>query len=301
VTTMHTVGADGESAWPAPAKLNLFLHVTGRRADGYHELQTLFQLVDLADELRIRVRDDGRIVRTAGPAEVPPDADLVVRAARLLRERAGRPQLGAELAVTKRIPLGGGLGGGSSDAATTLVALDRLWGLGVAPDELASLGLQLGADVPVFVRGATALAEGIGERLTPVDVAPAWFAIVHPGIGVATATVFQAPELTRNSVPIKIRGSFSPGWPGQELPGRNDLEPVVAARHAPVRAALDWLGRRGRARLTGSGACVFAAYADERAARAALDGLPAEWSGFVAAGLTRSPLLQRTRGEPAAG
>lgn len=284
-----------ESAWPAPAKLNLFLHVTGRRADGYHELQTLFQLVDLSDELRIRVRDDGRIVRTAGPPDVPPETDLIVRAAQLLRERAGRPGLGADLAVTKRIPLGGGLGGGSSDAATTLVALDRLWGLGLGVDALADLGLQLGADVPVFVRGATALAEGVGERLAPVDVAPAWFAIVHPGIGVATGPVFQAPELTRNSVPIKIHGSFSPGWPAHELPGRNDLEPVVVARHAPVRAALGWLGRRGRARLTGSGACVFAAYADERAARAALAGLPAEWRGFVAAGLARSPLLERLR------
>jgi 4-diphosphocytidyl-2-C-methyl-D-erythritol kinase len=300
VNTTRPDDTDGWSAWPAPAKLNLFLHVTGRRADGYHELQTLFQIVDLADEVRVRVRDDGRIVRTAGPAEVPSDADLVVRAARLLRESVGRPELGAELAVIKRIPLGGGLGGGSSDAAATLLALDRLWRLGLTLDRLASIGLQLGADVPVFVRGATALAEGIGERLTPVEVAPAWFAIVHPGIGVATAAVFQAPELTRNSVPIKIHGSFSPGWPAHELPGRNDLEPVVAARHAPVRAALDWLGTRGRARLTGSGACVFAAYADERAARAALDGLPAEWSGFVAAGLTRSPLLERARGGPAA-
>jgi 4-diphosphocytidyl-2-C-methyl-D-erythritol kinase len=296
-STTTATGRDASSPapWPAPAKLNLFLHVTGRRADGYHELQTLFQLVDLADELRIGLRTDGRIVRTDGPAEVPPEDDLVVRAARLLRERAGRPELGAELAVTKRIPLGGGLGGGSSDAATTLVALDRLWGLGLGVAALAELGLRLGADVPVFVHGATALAEGVGERLTPVEVAPAWFAIVHPGLAVATGPVFQAPELTRNSVPVKLSGSFSPGWPAYELPGRNDLEPVVAARHAPVRAALDWLGQRGRARLTGSGACVFAAFADEPAARAALEGLPAGWRGFVAAGLARSPLLERSR------
>jgi 4-diphosphocytidyl-2-C-methyl-D-erythritol kinase len=283
--------AAGWTTWPAPAKLNLFLHVTGRRADGYHELQTLFQLVDLADEIRIRGRDDGAIVRTAGPADVPAEDDLVVRAARRLRERAGDPTLGAEVAVTKRIPLGGGLGGGSSDAATVLVALDRLWGLGLGRDALAALGLELGADVPVFVRGSTALATGVGERLQPVEVARAWFAIVHPGVAVATGPVFQAPELTRNSETITITGSFSPGWPERDLPGRNDLEPVVRSRHAPVRAALEWLGRRGRARLTGSGACVFAAYADERAARAALAGLPDDWRGFVAAGLQRSPLV----------
>lgn len=280
------------AAWPAPAKLNLFLHVTGRRADGYHELQTLFQLVDLADEVRVRVRPDGAIVRTEGPPGVPPDADLVVRAARLLRDRAGGPELGADLAVVKRIPLGGGLGGGSSDAATTLIALNRLWGLDVSTERLAALGLELGADVPVFVHGATALAEGVGERLRPVAVAPAWFAIVHPGLAVATGLVFQAPELTRNSVPIKIYGSFQPGWPEHELPGRNDLEPVVAARHAPVRAALEWLALRGRARMTGSGACVFAAYSSEQRAREALAGLPAEWRGFVAAGLQRSPLAR---------
>jgi 4-diphosphocytidyl-2-C-methyl-D-erythritol kinase len=283
--------AAGYGRWPAPAKLNLFLLVTGRRPDGYHELQTVFQLVDLADEVRIRLRSDGQIVRTEGPADVPPDQDLVVRAARLLRDRAGRADLGVDLAVTKRIPMGGGLGGGSSDAATVLVALDALWGLRLGVDRLAALGLELGADVPVFVRGRTAAGGGVGERLEPIDVAPAWFAIVHPGVGVATGPVFQAPELTRNSEPITIRGSFSPGWPGRDLPGRNDLEPVVASRHAPVRAALDWLGRRGRVRLTGSGACVFAAYADERAAHAALDGLPSEWRGFVARGLQRSPLL----------
>jgi 4-diphosphocytidyl-2-C-methyl-D-erythritol kinase len=287
--------ADGYTRWPAPAKLNLFLHVTGRRADGYHELQTLFQLIDLADEVRIRVRDDGRIERTAGAAGVPPDADLVVRAARRLQAESGT-RLGADLAVAKRIPMGAGLGGGSSDAATTLVALDRLWGLGLGPDRLAALGLELGADVPVFVRGRTALAGGVGERLEPAEVAPAWFAIVHPGLAVATGPVFQTPELTRNSAPITIRGSFSPGWPERELPGRNDLEPVVASRHAPVRAALEWLGRRGRARLTGSGACVFAAYADEAAARAALTGLPAEWQGFVAAGLVESPLQRSALG-----
>jgi 4-diphosphocytidyl-2-C-methyl-D-erythritol kinase len=289
--SVPAVDADGYGRWPAPAKLNLFLHVTGRRPDGYHELQTLFQLVEFCDEVRIRVRPDGRIERTAGADGVSAEDDLVVRAARRLQAEAGT-RLGADLAVTKRIPMGGGLGGGSSDAATTLVALDRLWGLDLGVDRLAALGLELGADVPVFVRGRTALAGGVGERLEPAEVAPAWFAIVHPGIAVATGPVFQAPELTRNSAKITMRGSFTPGWPERELPGRNDLEPVVASRHAPVRAALEWLGRRGRSRLTGSGACVFAAFADEHAARAALVGLPAEWQGFVAAGLRESPLLR---------
>lgn len=291
--------AEGYGRWPAPAKLNLFLLVTGRRPDGYHELQTVFQLVDLSDEVRIRVRADGQILRTEGAADVPPEQDLVVRAARLLRERAGRPDLGVDLAVTKRIPMGAGLGGGSSDAATVLVALNSLWGLHLSVDALAGLALELGADVPVFVRGQTAAGGGVGERLEPLEVAPAWFAIVHPGVGVATGPVFQAPELTRNSEPITIRGSFSPGWPARDLPGRNDLEPVVASRHAPVRAALDWLGGRrqvaGRARLTGSGACVFAAFVDERSAREALDGLPPEWRGFVARGLQRSPLIALPR------
>lgn len=286
-------------AWPAPAKLNLFLHVTGRRPDGYHELQTVFQLVDLCDWLAIRPRADGEILRPTGPDGVAPEEDLVVRAARRLREHVGRRELGAEIRVTKHIPMGGGLGGGSSDAATVLVALNRLWGLGLSVDELAAIGVRLGADVPVFVRGSSAEARGVGDLLEPLEIAPAWYAVIHPGVAVATGPVFQAPELTRNSPIVTIRGSFSPGWPGRPLPGRNDLEPVVAARHAPVRAALEWLGRRCESRLTGSGACVFGAFDGERAARAALAGLPGEWTGRVVAGLARSPLherLERERG-----
>jgi 4-diphosphocytidyl-2-C-methyl-D-erythritol kinase len=287
--------------WPAPAKLNLFLHVTGRRADGYHELETLFQLIDLGDELRIQVRRDGVIERTGGAAGVPAEQDLVVRAARLLRARAGAAELGAEIDVVKRIPVGGGLGGGSSDAATVLVALNELWGLRWEPARLAAVGLDLGADVPVFVRGENALGRGVGELLEPVSLPPRAFAVVFPGAAVSTAEAFQAPELTRNSPAITIPGSPLPSGDGAQLPGRNDLEPVVAARHPAVRAALDWLGARGAARMTGSGASVFAVCADRRAAQAALDGLPAGWTGFVAEGLSRSPLAARLAAERRAG
>jgi 4-diphosphocytidyl-2-C-methyl-D-erythritol kinase len=287
--------------WPAPAKLNLFLHVTGRRADGYHELETLFQLIDLADELSIAVRGDGRIERPEGPPGVVPADDLVVRAARMLRERAGRPDLGATLAVRKRIPQGAGLGGGSSDAATTLVALNALWGLGLSTGELGALALDLGADVPVFVHGCNAIGRGVGERLEPVALPPRAYAVVFPGLPITTREAFQAPELTRNSTPITISGFSLPGVAGAALPGRNDLEPVVAARHPAVRRALEWLGARGPARMTGSGACVFAPFGDRAAAEAALAGLPAGWTGFAAVGLPASPLLARLAQEPHAG
>ncbi len=273
------------AAWPAPAKLNLFLHVVGRRPDGYHELQTVFQLLDLADELEFTVRDDGQVRRVAGPPEVPAADDLAVRAARLLRERTGMRQ-GVDIVLRKRIPLQGGLGGGSSDAATTLVALNDLWGAGLDEDRLAALGAELGADVPVFVRGRSAWAEGIGDRLTPVILPPGWFAIVRPAVAVATAGVFQAPELTRNTPRITIRSYLCSG-------GRNDCEPVVVSRHPEVGRALDWLGRRGVARLTGTGSCVFATFGGRDEAAAALAGLPPEWSGYVARGLDVSPLAAR--------
>ena len=280
-------------SWPAPAKLNLFLHVTGRRADGYHELETLFQIIDWADELSVAVRADGVIERSGGPAGVTPEQDLVVRAARLLRERAGHPGLGATLALVKRIPLGAGLGGGSSDAATALVALNQLWGLGLGVESLAALAVELGADVPLFVRGQNALARGVGESLEPVELPRRAYAVVFPGTPVATAEAFQAPELTRNSPAITIPGLPLPSVDGAALPGRNDLEPVVAARYPAVRAALDWLGKRAAARMTGSGACVFAVCADRAAAQAALTGLPQGWTGFAAVGLPCSPLVAR--------
>ena len=275
--------------WPAPAKLNLFLHVTGRRADGYHQLQTVFQLVDLADELTIEPRGDGGIRRLAGPAEVPEGEDLCLRAARRLRAEAGTA-LGADIRLEKRIPVQGGLGGGSSDAATTLVALNEIWGLRMPVETLAEIGLELGADVPVFVHGRSAWAEGVGERLTPLKLPERHFAIVFPGVGIPTAEVFQAPELTRKTPKTTIRGFLQAG-------GRNDCEPVVAGRSPEVRRALSWLGERGEARMTGTGSCVFASFGDRKSAQAALDGLPAEWRGFVAKGLDRSPLQERLAAE----
>lgn len=274
--------------WPAPAKLNLFLHVTGRRADGFHSLQTVFQLLELCDELWIEPTSGGGISRPGGPDWIAPEQDLAVRAARLLQAESGTG-LGAEIRISKRIPAGGGLGGGSSDAATVLVALNRLWGLDWPARRLAELGLKLGADVPVFVHGRSAWAEGIGEILTPVATPPAWYLVVCPGCAVSTAAVFADPELTRDSPETTISGFLSAG-------GRNDCEPVVRRRYPSVAAALDWLGRQREARsarLTGTGGCVFSAFDSEAAARALLAGLPKGCTGFVARGLTHSPLLAR--------
>jgi len=273
--------------WPAPAKLNLFLHVTGRRADGYHELQTLFQLIDLCDTLTIAVRSDGRIERPAGPTNVAPEADLTFRAALALQQATGTG-LGAQLRLHKRIPQGAGLGGGSSDAATTLLALNELWDCRLSLDDLGRLALPLGADVPVFIKGFSAWAEGVGERLTAVELAPAWYVIIYPGVGVSTREVFQSPELTRNSPLITIRAFFESG-------GQNDCEPVVRARSPEVAAALDWLAREGSARLTGTGSCVFtsrgsAADAERLAAR-----VPDRWMSFVARGLNTSPVHEQLR------
>jgi 4-diphosphocytidyl-2-C-methyl-D-erythritol kinase len=279
--------------WPAPAKLNLFLHVTGRRPDGYHEIQTAFQLVDLADALHFVPRADGEIRRLSGPAGVPASDDLSVRAARRLMEAAGRAP-GIDIRLDKHIPVQGGLGGGSSDAATTLVALNEIWGLRLPVDELAGIGLTLGADVPLFVHGRSAWGEGVGERLTPLELPERHYAIVFPGVGIPTAEVFQAPELTRKTPETTIRGFLKAG-------GRNDCEPVVTGRSSEVRRALDWLGKRGSARLTGTGSSVFAAFADRPSAQAALDGLPAGWRGFVARGLDRSPLQERLAAERSRG
>jgi 4-diphosphocytidyl-2-C-methyl-D-erythritol kinase len=281
--------------WPAPAKLNLFLSVTGRLPDGYHSLQTVFQLVDLCDELDYCVTANGRIERGADPAEVAADTDLCVQAARRLREVAARPDLGVRIRLHKRIALGGGLGGGSSDAATTLVALDRLWQLHLGSERLAAIARELGADVPLFVAGHSAWAEGAGERLTAISLPSAWYAIIYPGVGVATRDVFQAPELTRNSPAVTLRDFLA--WSSTGTVPRNDLTAVVAARHPGVRRALAWLGERAAARLTGSGACVFAAFDSEAAAAAALADLPAAWQGIVARGLDRSPLLDRRAAE----
>ncbi len=280
-------------AWPAPAKLNLFLHVTGRRPDGYHLIQTVFQLVDLADRLHFTPRDDGQVRRVHGPEDVAPEEDLSVRAARRLQAACDLGR-GVDIRVEKRIPVQGGLGGGSSDAATTLVALNEIWGLRLAPSLLAELGLELGADVPFFVHGETAWGEGVGERLTPLTLPERHYAIVFPGVGIRTADVFQAPELTRKTPETTIRGFLKAG-------GRNDCEPVVTGRSPEVRRALAWLAARGEARMTGTGSCVFAAFADRASAEAALAGLPTQWRGFVARGLDRSPLQERLAAERSRG
>jgi 4-diphosphocytidyl-2-C-methyl-D-erythritol kinase len=278
--------AGSETQWPAPAKLNLFLHVTGRRPDGYHELQTLFQLIDLSDTVSLRVTDDGRIERPAGPAGVDPDSDLTVRAAKALKAATGC-RAGASIRIAKRIPMGGGLGGGSSDAATVLLALNHLWGCGLPVDELARLGLPLGADVPVFVRGSSAWAEGVGEQLVPVELPERWYVVIHPGVAVPTRDVFQSPELTRNTPVITIRAFFGPeGSSGS----RNDCEPVVRARYPEVADALSWLGNFAPARLTGTGSCIFAAFGSAMDAERVASRAPDRWRAFVARGLNVSPV-----------
>jgi 4-diphosphocytidyl-2-C-methyl-D-erythritol kinase len=278
--------AGGETQWPAPAKLNLFLHVTGRRPDGYHELQTLFQLIDLSDTVSLSVTDDGRIERPAGPAGVDPDSDLTVRAARALQAATGC-RAGASIRIAKRIPMGGGLGGGSSDAATVLLALNHLWGCGLPVDELARLGLPLGADVPVFVRGSSAWAEGVGEQLVPVELPERWYVVIHPGVAVPTRDVFQSPELTRNTPVITIRAFFGPeGSSGS----RNDCEPVVRARYPEVADALSWLGNFAPPRLTGTGSCIFAAFGSAIDAERVAARAPDRWRAFVARGLNVSPV-----------
>ncbi len=276
-----------ETHWPAPAKLNLFLHVTGRRADGYHELQTLFQLIDLCDTVAITVREDGQIERPVGPPEVPCEADLTVRAARALQSATGT-RLGASLKVRKRIPQGGGLGGGSSDAATTLLALNEMWSCGLSLSELASLAMPLGADVPVFVQGSSAWAEGVGERLTPVTLPAKWYVVIYPGVSMSTREVFQSAELTRNSPLITIRAFFESG-------GRNDCEPVVRARAPQVAEALEWLARFAPARLTGTGSCVFSACGNAGDAERLAARVPDRWMSFVAQGLNASPVHERLK------
>jgi 4-diphosphocytidyl-2-C-methyl-D-erythritol kinase len=277
-----------KSVWPAPAKLNLFLHIVGRRPDGYHELQTCFQFVDLCDEITIDVRADGQIRRALAIPGLPESADLCIRAARALKEASGSP-LGADISLLKRIPIGGGLGGGSSNAATCLVALNRLWGIHWPTPKLAALSLKLGADVPVFVQGRVSWAEGVGERLTPLHppLAPAEciYLILKPNVFVSTAEVFQDPELTRNSAPITIHGFLASG-------GRNDCLGVVRRRYPEVAHALDWLSLFGSARLTGTGACVFLACETIDLGQEIMRKMPPEFEGFLARGLNDSPLLE---------
>lgn len=276
---------DGWSAWPAPAKLNLFLRITGRRADGYHSLQTVFRLLDWGDTIRLRTRADGCIRRIGISVPGVEEADdLIVRAAKLLQNEAGCRQ-GADISVEKRIPAGGGFGGGSSNAATVLRALDRLWGLDLGEERLAALGLALGADVPVFVRGRTAWAEGVGEALQPLDLPQAWYVLADPGVHVPTAALFQAPELTRNAAPATISDFVSGASLG------NAFEPVLRCREPAIEAMFATLSRIGAPRLTGSGSGCFVEFATRESAEAALAMLPAGVDAWLAAGVARSPLL----------
>ena len=279
------LSADAWTVWPAPAKLNLFLHVTGQRQDGYHELQTVFRLLDWGDEVRLRVRRDGQIRRQSGAEGIPEAQDLAVRAAHLLRAHVN-VSAGADIAVHKRIPVGGGLGGGSSDAASVLVALNALWASGLDVDDLAALGQQLGADVPVFVRGHSAWAEGIGERLVPLQLPRRHYVVLDPRARVSTAELFQAPELTRNA-PAATISSFVSG----ETTG-NAFTSLVRARHPAVAAALDWLGKFGQARLTGSGGCVFLETKSYDQALAVGRRCPLVFTAHVVSGVTISPLQE---------
>ena len=267
---------------PAPAKLNLFLHVVGRRADGYHLLQTLFRFIDLNDTLHFTLRQDGAVYRTRDLEGVPQEHDLCVCAARLLQRECGCT-LGVDIALEKRIPMGGGLGGGSSDAATTLLALNRLWNLGLSRERLMQLGLTLGADVPVFVFGENAFAEGIGEKLQTYPMSQAWYIVLFPPVHVATAEIFTRPELTRDTISLTIRA-----LPIAQL--QNDLQPVVCNLYPEVARYLDFLGQFAQARMTGSGACVFAEFTGEEQAQAVLKQLPANMRGIVARGLMQHPL-----------
>ncbi|ERK17934.1 4-diphosphocytidyl-2-C-methyl-D-erythritol kinase [Pantoea sp. AS-PWVM4] len=279
------------TSWPAPAKLNLFLYITGRRPDGYHNLQTLFQFLDYGDTLTITPDDSGNIRLLTPLAGVPDEHNLIVRAARALMHAAEArgtlpPQAGAAIALEKRLPMGGGLGGGSSDAATVLVALNHLWQTRLSVDELATLGVRLGADVPVFVRGHAAFAEGVGEQLQPAEPDEKWYLVAHPGVSIATPVIFGDPELTRDS-PIRSLDELL------QRPFHNDCESVARKRFREVDELVSWLLEYAPSRLTGTGACVFAEFNTESEARQVLELAP-EWiRGFVARGLNVSP-LQRT-------
>ncbi|PKE27938.1 4-(cytidine 5'-diphospho)-2-C-methyl-D-erythritol kinase [Rahnella sp. AA] len=271
-----------QQLWPSPAKLNLFLYITGQRPNGYHDLQTLFQFVDYGDSLGFNIRDDGAIVLTTPVEGVADEDNLVVRAARLLQQHA-KSTSGADISLQKQIPMGGGLGGGSSNAATTLVALNTLWNCGLADTELAALGITLGADVPVFVMGHAAFAEGIGEILQPVEPQEKWFLIAHPGVSIPTPAIFGDPDLTRNTPKRPVNVLLN-------TPYANDCEPIARKRFYEVEQLLSWLLEYAPSRLTGTGACVFAEFDTQSAARQVLDKAPSWIRGFVARGVNVSPL-----------
>ncbi|MGA9343350.1 MAG: 4-(cytidine 5'-diphospho)-2-C-methyl-D-erythritol kinase [Rhodanobacteraceae bacterium] len=278
--------AAGWSAWPAPAKLNLFLHILGRRTDGYHLLQTCYQILDWGDRIHLRVREDGLLRHQNLPAAINAEEELCLRAAAALRAASGC-ELGVDIAIDKNIPVGAGLGGGSSDAATTLVALNLLWGLGLDIRSLSRIALDLGADVPVFVGGRSAWAEGIGEVLVPMDLAPRWYLLIDAGVKVATGELFMAPELTRNAAALTI-SSFLSG-----ASTVNVFEPVVCGRFPKVAHSLDWLRMHGEARLSGSGGSVFMPLGSRTEGDSLMARCPPEWRCHVVRGVARSPLLDQ--------
>lgn len=271
---------------PAPAKINLFLHITGRRADGYHQLQTLFQLLDYGDRLDFQRRNDATITLNPVHPAIAEKDNLVYRAAKALQQQAQQQNpthhYGADIHLTKRLPLGGGLGGGSSDAATTLIGLNQLWQLGFSREKLAAIGLKLGADVPVFIHGRTAWAEGIGEILSPVDMADCWYLVLVPDVEVSTATIFSHQQLTRDARAITIRAFLGQG-------GRNACQPIAEKLYPEVKTARKWLEQYAKVRMTGTGACIFASFEDEAQARQILADVPQRWQAFVARGVNHSP------------
>jgi 4-diphosphocytidyl-2-C-methyl-D-erythritol kinase len=281
---------------PAPAKLNLFLHVTGRRVDGYHLLQSVFQLIDRGDTLDFDLRADERIVRVNEVPGVPEEQDLIVRALRALQEayrrRHGRLPPGINVRIEKRLPMGGGLGGGSSDAATALMAANHLWQAGFTDAELMAIGLPLGADIPFFLFGQTAFAEGVGEALSAVPGPDCWYVVIEPGVSVPTAAIFTAPDLTRSTNAVRIADFLGHQAASKELIGfgRNDLQDVAARLFPPVAEAVEWLGNHGAARMTGSGACVFSAFSSEQEAEQVLKQVPAKWTAWKTRSLRKHPM-----------
>lgn len=272
---------------PAPAKLNLFLHITGRRQDGYHNLQTVFQLLDYADQITLERKKSGQIRRLKGLENVPESVDLCLRAANLLKEHT-QTSYGVDISIDKKLPIGGGIGGGSSDAATVLLGLNDIWECQLDTSELSSLGLKLGADVPVFIRGYSAWGEGVGEQITPIELPEKWFLVIYPEISVSTAEIFNDQALTRDCEPIKI-ARFLKGNDFSKL--SNVFEPVVRKQYPDIAVALDWLSQFSDARLTGTGSCLFAPFRCEKDAKKVLEKLPEKWQGFVAKGINQSPLL----------
>jgi 4-diphosphocytidyl-2-C-methyl-D-erythritol kinase len=271
--------------WPAPAKLNLFLHITGQRQDGYHLLQTVFQFIQLIDVIDFTILESGLVRRSSISLKIDEHDDLVIKAAQKIKKRSGS-KLGVDISVKKNIPIGGGLGGGSSDAATTLVALNELWQTGLSIDELSEIGLSLGADIPFFINGNAAWAEGVGDKLTPINLDECFYLVIYPNCGISTKAVFEASDLTRNTPRITIR-DFRDGN------GKNDCESYVRNHYHDVTEALDWLGEYASSKLTGTGACLFAQFSDENEANEVKYKLPTKWQGYVVKGINKSPLLGR--------